>query len=480
MAPILLEFGPYTIDCSQRLLRKGTNIVPLAPKIFDLLIVFAENAGQTLDRESLLKKLWPDTFVEDGSLSRNVSTLRNVLGDSPQDQRYILTVPKRGYCFVAQVSMERCAIHRNGTAKGALPVSDQTLGAEIRVDLTPEQQPFGDKPLVQPEAYDCYLRGRFYAQSQNRDDNETAIASLEHAVAISPAFASAYAELAQAYTWKLFLFEPQERQWEEKAFVAIEKALSLDPRLAVAYLARGRLLWTPANHFAHARAIREYRQALALNPNLDEARNQLALICSHIGYFDEALRLSQEAVLANPNNHLAVYRSAQTLIYQGKFDEGLALLRSIPEKINPSLIGYQTAWALFNLGRFSDASVLITQMLRDYSADDGALFLSMQAVLAAATQKEQSAETKINMAIKHGKGFGHFHHAAYHIAVAFALMNRVAPALEWLNFASRDGFPCYPLFLTDPNLVNIRKDARFATFMGALRCEWLGYQALLA
>ena len=102
-------------------------------------------------------------------------------------------------------------------------------------------------------------------------------------MATDPTFAAAHAELAQAYVWKLFLFTPDERQWAEKAFVAAEKALSLDPNLAVAYLARGRLLWTPANHFPHEKAIREYRRALDLNPNLDEARNQLALVYCHIG-----------------------------------------------------------------------------------------------------------------------------------------------------------------------------------------------------
>ena len=81
--------------------------------------------------------------------------------------------------------------------------------------------------------------------------------ALERAVATDPTFAAAYAELAQAYVWKLFLFAPGEEQWEEKAFVAAEKALALDPDLAVAHLARGRLLWTPANHFPHEKAIRE-------------------------------------------------------------------------------------------------------------------------------------------------------------------------------------------------------------------------------
>ena len=227
-----------------------------------------------------------------------------------------------------------------------------TIAAQIRADLTTyEQTQLGSTLNVKPEAYDCYLRGRFYAQRQNKADNETAILAFERAIAIDPAFALAYAEPAQTYVWKLFLFAPHERQWQEKAFVSVEKALSIDPHLAVAYLARGRLLWTPANRFPHVKAIREYRRALALNPNLDEARNQLALIYCHIGYFEEALREAQEAALTNPNNNLAVYRTAQTLVFQRKHEQALVVLRTIPQDVNPSLIGYQTAWVLFNLGK---------------------------------------------------------------------------------------------------------------------------------
>lgn len=155
---------------------------------------------------------------------------------------------------------------------------------QIRIKLTPQEQgQFGSVHPVNPEAYDHYLRGKFYLQSQDKENNEAAIAALERAVAIDPTFAAAQAELAQAYVWKLFLFAPGEGQLAEKAFVAVEKALALDPELAVAHLARGRLLWTPANHFPHEKAIQEYRRALELNPNLDEARNQLALVYCHIG-----------------------------------------------------------------------------------------------------------------------------------------------------------------------------------------------------
>ena len=248
--------------------------------------------------------------------------------------------------------------------------------------------------------------------------------------------------------------------------------------MAVAHLARGRLLWTPANHFPHEKAIREYRRALALDPNLDEARNQLALIYCHIGYFDQALEESQKAVLTNPNNNLAVYRTGQTLVFRGQYTEALAVLSGIPEGVNPSLVGYQTAWALFNLGRREQASVTISRLLRDYPPDSGGLFTSVQAVLAAAEGDERRAEAKIKLAIETGKGFGHFHHTTYHIATAFGLMKKPEEAIQWLEATAADGFPCYPLFERDPNLNDLRGTARFEDFMTKVRQQWIGYSSL--
>ena len=352
-----------------------------------------------------------------------------------------------------------------------------TIAAQVRGHPTPlEKLHFSSAKSIEPAAYDCYLRGRFYAQHQNKADNEAAMVAFEQAIDIDPGFAMAHAELAQTYVWKLFLFAPHERQWQEKAFVSVAKALSLDPHLAVAYLARGRLLWTPVNHFPHVRAIRDYRRAVWLNPNLDEARNQLALIYCHIGYFEDALRESQAAALTNPNNHLAVYRTAQTMVFQGKHEAALAVLRTIPRDVNPSLIGYQTAWVLFNLKRRDEASSLIAQLLLDHPEDDGALFISMQAVFAAAAGDRPLAAAKIEASIRTGKGFGHFHHAAYHIAIAYALLKESEQAVHWLDFAAMDGFPCYPLFEDDLNLTNIRDDARFVEFMTKLKHQWLDFQ----
>lgn len=354
------------------------------------------------------------------------------------------------------------------------------IASEIRIKLSPqEQSQLGSTRTVNSEAYDHYLRGRYYANRQNRDDIETAIASLERAVSLDSTFASAYAELAQAYVWKLFLFAPQEKQLEEKAFTATEKALALDPNSAVAYLARGRLLWTPANHFPHEKAIREYRRALALNPDLDEARNQLAIVYNHIGAFDEARKELEQAIAINPNNSLVQFRIGETFLFQCKYDQALTALRNVPIEANRAMVGHQIVWALFNLGKKDEASANLEQFLRDYPEDNRGLFTSVQAVMAAADGRERLAEDKIRTAIERGKGFGHFHHTAYYIACAYALMNKREQAIQWLESTAADGFPCYLLFKTDPNLNNLRKEPRFEMFMEKLRQQWEYYKTIL-
>jgi hypothetical protein len=138
----------------------------------------------------------------------------------------------------------------------------------------------------------------------------------------------------------------------------------------------------------------------------------------------------------------------------------------------------QTAWVLFNLGRSEEASAMIDQLLGDYPEDDGALFISMQAVSAASAGEERKAPERIELAIQTAKWFGHFHHAAYQIAVAFALLYYAKQPVEWLEFAATDGFPCYPLFQNDGNLDSLRQDARYINFMANLNRQWTAYQPL--
>jgi serine/threonine protein kinase/tetratricopeptide (TPR) repeat protein len=350
----------------------------------------------------------------------------------------------------------------------------------IQVKLTPQEQSrLARARPINPSAYDHFLRGRYYLNRQTKADNESAIQALNSAVTSDPEFAAGWAELAQAYVWRLFLFAPEEKDLHEKAFVAVKKAIDLDPDLPEAYLARGRLLWTPAEHFPHDKAIQEYRRAIALNPSLDEARNQLALVLSHIGLLDEALAELDKALATNPSNNLARYRVGEVLLFQTKYEQALAALRNVPPEVNPSLVGHQIVYALFNLGKKEEAAATLEKFLKDYPADNRGLFTSVQAILAASAGQHREAEEKIQSAIERGKGFGHFHHTGYHIACAYAIMGRNDEAIKWLESVATGGFPCYTLFERDHNLDNLRQDARFQALMGKLKQEWEGYKKAL-
>lgn len=95
-------FGIFRIDVTERVLLSGKGSVSLTPKAFDLLLFLVENSGHVLDKEELMKQVWPDSFVEENNLAQNISTLRKVLGAAGAG--FIETVPKRGYRFVADVS----------------------------------------------------------------------------------------------------------------------------------------------------------------------------------------------------------------------------------------------------------------------------------------------------------------------------------------------------------------------------------------
>jgi DNA-binding winged helix-turn-helix (wHTH) protein/TolB-like protein/Tfp pilus assembly protein PilF len=97
------DFGPFRINVTERLLQRGKELVPLTPKVFDTLFVLVENSGHVLEKTELMQHLWPDSFVEESSLTQNISLLRRALADGDTETSYIETIPKRGYRFVGEV-----------------------------------------------------------------------------------------------------------------------------------------------------------------------------------------------------------------------------------------------------------------------------------------------------------------------------------------------------------------------------------------
>jgi DNA-binding winged helix-turn-helix (wHTH) protein/TolB-like protein/Tfp pilus assembly protein PilF len=98
------EFGRFRLKTAERVLLREGEPVPLTPKVFDILVTLVEHGGQVVAKDDLMKRVWPNTFVEEGNLTQNISLLRKALGETPGGVQFIETVPRRGYRFVADTN----------------------------------------------------------------------------------------------------------------------------------------------------------------------------------------------------------------------------------------------------------------------------------------------------------------------------------------------------------------------------------------
>jgi len=141
------EFGDFRLDAGKRLLTKDLGVaVPLMPKAFDTLVYLVKNCGKLIDKDELLREVWPDTIVEENNLTQNISILRRALGEKHRDNRFIATVPGRGYKFVADVRETDSVIKEENPDLSGLngdpndPISAQSIDRINEVSLS---RPFG-------------------------------------------------------------------------------------------------------------------------------------------------------------------------------------------------------------------------------------------------------------------------------------------------------------------------------------------------
>src|SRR5262245_57600907 len=99
----LYEFGGFRLDTEERILLREGKPLPLTPKDYEILLALVERSGRITEKDELMRKVWPDSFVGEENLARHVSTLRKTLGENSDGPKYIETIPKRGYRFIADV-----------------------------------------------------------------------------------------------------------------------------------------------------------------------------------------------------------------------------------------------------------------------------------------------------------------------------------------------------------------------------------------
>ena len=130
-------FGVFRLDPARRLLLKQGRPVGLTPRVFDTLVALVSEHGRVVSKEDLLKTVWGETFVEENNLSQSISALRKALGDAADENRYVATVPRKGYSFVAGVTEIE-------------PVETAPVSLENRDAGEPSPSPSPEKPDYEP------------------------------------------------------------------------------------------------------------------------------------------------------------------------------------------------------------------------------------------------------------------------------------------------------------------------------------------
>jgi DNA-binding winged helix-turn-helix (wHTH) protein/tetratricopeptide (TPR) repeat protein len=320
-----------------------------------------------------------------------------------------------------------------------------------------------------PLAYAEFIQG--YQRSSSGDAKllEEATQYLMNAVARDPAFALAHAILSFVYATRHFEFDPR-RNWLEKAEFHCQRALDLDAALPEGHVARAFLLWGPSRNFQHIEAISELKRALALQKNLPHAYSRLGTILCHIGLLDHARTMFERGGPFNPRQAVS-HSICQVFLWSGDYERAREVIESWRLQNPASKYAVHFALQLAILtSEWGEAQRLLDGAPR-FIADDP-LIVSLQGVLHASLGNTTQALRCMDSACTNPKSFGHAHHAYYQIACILSLLNRPEVAFEWLERSVDTGFACWPFFLKDPGLKNLRGHSQFDLLIGSLQAKY--------
>jgi DNA-binding winged helix-turn-helix (wHTH) protein/tetratricopeptide (TPR) repeat protein len=339
------------------------------------------------------------------------------------------------------------------------------LNRPLRPVLVQQRPRYSRDPL----AYAEFMRGYRLSASGDPATMESAIQHLSNAVTRDPGFALAHATLSQTCTTRHFEYDPAS-VWLEKAEFHGRRALEIDPDLPEGHVARAFLLWGPSKNFQHLEAIGELKRALALQSNLPHAYNRLGTILAHIGLLDHARSMYERGSFFHPKKQVSP-SIVQVYVWNREFDaarEAIAAWRK-ESPGNKYAIQFAPQPAMMT-GDFQEAKILLDEALQLLPEDP--IVISLYGVYHALAGKHEQALDCLTRACASPKSFGHAHHTYYQNACILALASRREPAFEWLERSVSSGFACWPFFLKDPCLKNLRSLSPFELLVSSLQAKY--------
>jgi TolB-like protein/DNA-binding winged helix-turn-helix (wHTH) protein len=598
------DFGRFRLDSAEGVLLADGHPVPLTPKAYETLVALLERSGHILDKAELLDRIWPDTFVEEGTLAQNISTLRKVLGKADDGSAYIETIPRRGYRFVGTIReidlrlgpdekipritpsriaalslvaifllvgflvrrliwpttgsvntkvmlavlpfqnlsgdpqqeyfsnglteemitqlgdlepnrlgviARTSAMQYKDTKKSArdigrelgvdyilegsvrlegdrvritaqlIQVKDQThlwasdfdrnlreilvlqsdvagaIAREIKLRLSPEEKTrLARRPVVDTEAYDSYLKGRYFWNKRSRDGFVKAIAYFQQAIARNPNYAQAYAGLADSY----ILLGPNDilpaNQVYPQAKAAALRALEIDDSMAEPHASLGfvKLLydWNPSE------AELEFRRAIEVDANYPTGHHWYAYDLAAMGRTDEALREIRRAQELDPLSLIINTDVAQILFFARRYDEAITQCQKAIDLDSHFGQAYWYQGLIYEQkGMFDQA---VDTFLKQEPTDP-----SEQAAIRSAYRLSGMPGFWRNRLESVERQSKKHYVSPYTFAVIYSRMGDKEKALEQLRKGYDERYPSMVFLAYEPVFDSIRSDPRYAELL---------------
>lgn len=574
-SPKVYEFDGFRLEEAQLRLVYQNQPVPLKPKILDLLLFLIKKRGHLIAKDELLSEVWPDAVVEENNITVSMSILRKILGEGRGDRRFIETVPRRGYRFVADVtessppmlplsdSDREIQVELKDQPVDSLAVipvqgNDNDFNVEylsegitesiinvlsripkLRVlacstvfrfkkqDVDPQQVGnllnvravmmirvirLGDKLIIRSElvnvadgsqlwgeqykrsssdilavqeeiakaiteslkfkltrddeinlskrwtynseAYNLYLRGRYFWNKYSKEWVLKAIEVFNQAIEIDSNYALAYCGLADAY-FRLSNVHLPPREVLPKAKEAALKALAIDNDLAEAHSSLGLLKVYYDCDWKGAES--EFRTALRLNPNLVLAHQRFGSYLTFMGRFEESIRHYETALDLDPFSLQINTNIATTYFLRGEYERAIHHLKKTSE-LEPNYMPthFVLGWSLIQQGRLAEA---IEEFQSIYKLDAEAyLAMGFMGYTHALAGQRAEAETLLNVLeeISQRK-----YVSPYNILVIQLALGRYDRVFELLEQLYQERNDWLVWLKVSPELQVIRDDARF-------------------
>jgi DNA-binding winged helix-turn-helix (wHTH) protein len=321
------HFDDFTLDVRERRLLRGEDVVRLPPKAYDVLVALVRQRGHLVTKDELLTRLWPGSFVEEGSLNVCVSALRKALGEDARRPTFIETVARSGYRFIAAVRLD-----------------------------SEDEKPFAPSAVARPvELYELVGRGRSHLLSGSFFELPAAVDAFRSAIEIDPTYAPAHAGLARARCVQaVFRAVPHQEAFVEAKASAL-RALAMDSASADAQVALGTVLFL--SEWDWTAAERSLQRALEINPDHTEALLQYGSLQETLGRLDDGLRCKQQALARDPRSPGVLVQIAISYWHQRDYDETQVWARRAleidPKHVLASQFIMHVYWRIGDVNKFA-------------------------------------------------------------------------------------------------------------------------------